>query len=285
MPPYFPVPCLRVLGLAFAALLVAGGGVARAETTFRVEPVLYLPRLIGDVQIDGTGGPGTFTTVDDGLGLGDLEASPGLTVEADFRNGWGVVATGFMFSTEAKETYDRASSVRLGDLTLRRGDAYRIDWDEWSAGLEVRGPVLLSNHTFLESPPAGDPLLTIRPVLGVRYVDIDVDVRIEGAGRLETGGSWVMPQAGGLLTLWRRFREPWLGVVTAVYGEATLTAGPAFSDATGWGAHIRTGVRVTLWERVGVQFGYQLVHVNASDDEFDREGGPQGLFLGASIEF
>jgi hypothetical protein len=67
--------------------------------------------------------------------------------------------------------------------------------------------------------------------------------------------------------------------------EAGGAIGPAFGGDGGYAWSIRGGVTLEVVENVGINFGYRLLELNVEDDDWEFDGGLQGLFLGGTIRF
>ena len=105
-----------------------------------------------------------------------------------------------------------------------------------------------------------------------------------GVGREVTKENYLNAYVGLQLDLQWQPRET-LSWVERVEINAGIFAGPAIGADSGFGWSVRAGLNLFLTENISFLFGYRLYELNIEDDEYELDGGLQGLFLGSTIRF
>jgi hypothetical protein len=252
----------------------------------RLLPGVYLPRLNGDASL-GSGAP-DIDLADD-LGLDDQEPTLNVELTVRMEEILEVIIGGFDFSTESSGYF--VGSGSFGNLVLNDGDRFRASFDMTSISAEVA--VALWRPYADGSARGGDNRnpdgryvvdLRISPVFGLRYLDVDQALSVSGSGRETTGDEWLALLVGGDVTLEYRPGDQ-LPLLDMFGMQAGFSAGPALGGEGGTVWQVRGGLTLQFTENVGVLIGYRLVELDVESDDYNLEGGLQGLFLAASIRF
>ncbi|MHC4220057.1 MAG: hypothetical protein ACYSU7_16555 [Planctomycetota bacterium] len=262
----------------------------RPESSLQVTllPGVWLPRLGGDVN-QGPGG--TDISLDKQLGLDDQEATINVELTVRKQEVWSLTFTGFHYDTGKNTAFD--GSGTFGGISLSDGDPIRSDFELTSVSGEfayalwrpyadgsTRAGAGPDNRT-----PDGHYIcdLRIAPLFGMRYLDVDQSLA-SGGSTVVTGGEWLAVYGGLEVTLDYR-PEDAIPLMRMFRMQASLAVGPALGGDDGSMWQVRGGITIQVTENVGVMVGYRLVELDVENDDYQLDGGLQGLFLAGSIRF
>ena len=256
--------------------VVAGQPLPVSGLQFNFMPGLWLPRLSGT----STFGPSsTATELDNRFDL-ELDDSEPVFV-ADFavrRNQqWQIKAGGFSFSTDSRGAIDQAAN--FGGLSLLPGDAFSASFDMVSFDIEAT-----YWWTAIPDRTGCGTQLLLGPTAGFRYVDVDMSVEQIGIGREDTGGEWVAPYLGAEFEL-RWGCKDRLKYIQQIQIAAGGALGAALGGDGGSMAQLHADLTVMFTPNFGAFFGYKLVDLDAENDDYQLNGGLEGLYFGATLRF
>lgn len=251
---------------------------------------VWFPRLDGDVTFNGP-------TLDlgDAFELDGTEATLDGTVEGRF-DIWHVTLSGFTFSTDGST--DATAPLSFGGLGVGAGERVRSEFDMSSAALELGVSVYrpLADQVWPwgdvernESNVAynGDYRGDLRfiPFIGARWIGLEHSVINETAGgQASFESDWAAVYGGARVELAIRFPKEFpLGKRLVV--SASGGAGAVFGGGSGTVFQARAGLDLFIFENVAISGGYQLLNINADEDDYDFDGGVQGMWAGVTIWF
>jgi hypothetical protein len=78
---------------------------------------------------------------------------------------------------------------------------------------------------------------------------------------------------------------PAFPVIQRVHLSGTYSFGPAIHGGTGTIWQVRGEMGLNFTPNAGLVFGYRLVELDLEDDDFEVDGGLQGLFIAGRVTF
>lgn len=241
---------------------------------FNFMPGVWMPRLSGNSTL---GPSSTATELDNRNDLQLNNSEPAFNLDFSVRKheDWQIKAGGFGYSNDSSGTFN--GSANFGGLTLNTGDAFSASFDMSSFNLEV-------GYWFTAVEGPGYTHLMFAPVLGFRYINIDFDLTQAGVGKADTGGDWACPYVGAELEL-RWDSRDMLKIIDQVQIAGGVAAGPALGGDGGWMGQVHAELTLMFTRNFGVFFGYKLVDLNAENEDFEFNGGLEGLYFGGVLRF
>ena len=243
----------------------------------------WVPRALGEVGLGFD--PGVFDlTIEESFDLDNSEGIFNAELTMVKNDLWQIDLSGFDFSTETTATF--AEFGEFGDLVLNPGDAYFSSFDVTSADVEIGYWLFQVCRMGMSPDGLRDCRVDFRfaPYFAMRYVDIDHRVEVLGEGAEDAGGEWVGVLAG--MNLQMRYRVPdSIPLIQTVEIDGSFAVGPAVGGDGGAMSHIRAGITAFLNDHFGLTFGYRLVHFVVENDDYELNGGLQGLFFGGTFRF
>ncbi|NNF43242.1 MAG: hypothetical protein HKN62_09360 [Phycisphaerales bacterium] len=244
----------------------------QSSILFRLVPGVWLPRLDGVVSL-GAG----FVQVGDQLDVDNIEATFNGEIDLQFENGMGMWFGGFDFETDNAGRF--AGFGSFGPLAFGPGDPFRASFDLTSFAGEFH---------FGQYRPVGTDLrserLVVRPLVGVRYVDVEQRLERTGVGSVVVDAEWYAVYTGVELRVWSG-SPPAFAIGRRIGIEFMAGAGWAFGGDGGPMWQVRGGITLEVADDIGIVFGYRLLELDIEDGAYTFDAGLQGLFLGASIRF
>lgn len=251
---------------------------AKQRIDLEVRAGMYIPRFSGEAML----GSGLFARdldLQEELDLSDRAET--LNVELAFgRDRWKMFFGGFDAGVEGRGVMPRTTD--FGDVRLAAGDSFESSLDLTTVSAELR---YAAWHPYRKDD-TGDVALTISPVLGMRWMDIDMEVVNPGgvrAGRARAGGEWLGLYLGGAVTF--SYDTPALPVLKRFDLDAAFSAGPVLGGDGGTAWQIRGSIMMYVSDDVFLEVGYRLVEFDVENDDFAFAGGSRGLFIGVGVEF
>ena len=245
---------------------------AAAPLSFSVTPGVWMIRLRGESSWGGSD-----LTFDDRLGLDDMEPS----FRGEFRVGrddWGIWVMGTTFSTSGSGAF--ATNGTWSGLNYAAGQQFESSFDRTNVAIEGQwNPIDL-----IGEPNAHIPLyLTLGGHVGGVFTHMKQTLDF-GGNATEAKGEYASLY-GGLQLLMRMDtmdRLSWLHHIDFnLSGSAGATLG--HDGGTMW--QVRADLRFFFTEHIAFLFGYRLLELNVSDDDYEANPSLQGLYVGATIEF
>ncbi|MEE2718878.1 MAG: hypothetical protein VX727_03760 [Planctomycetota bacterium] len=245
---------------------------AAAPLTFSVTPGAWMVRLRGESSWGG--GERTYN---DQLGMDDMEPS----FRGEFRVGrddWGIWVMGTTFSTSGSGNF--ATNGTWAGFNFAAGERYSSSFDMTNVAIEGQwNPVDL-----IGEPNADIPLfLTFGGHLGGLYTNMKQTFDF-GGNATEAKGEYATLY-GGLQLLMRMDtmdRVSWLHHIDFnLSGSAGGTLGR--DGGTMW--QVRADLQFYFTEQIAFLFGYRLLELNVSDDDYEANPSLQGLFVGLTVDF
>ncbi len=257
---------------------------------FRITPDVWIPRLEGDLSFGGS-------TVDfgDDLSLDSTEAT--FDGVAEFRfDPWVLSLSGFSFGTDGSATATTPRS--FGGLNVATGEQIHSEFDLDSAALEFGATLWrpLADQVFPWSERVrnednvaynGDYRTDLRftPYVGARWLGLEQSFLNETTGGTSSFDADWLAIYGGLrmeLAIQMPKNVPLLQ-------RMVISAGGAFggvvSGGSGTMTQVRAGLDLFLMHNVALSAGYQLLDLDADEDDYEINGGLQGLWFGLTIWF
>ncbi len=286
-------------GSIVAALVVCAGATAQQDNS-GVDPLnqalrksqasraellagVWVPRLGGESRLD-TGLGSTQIVFETELHLDDIEATPNLELTLR-RNEYALHISGFDFSTSNRGEFDArpmgTGPQQFGSLTLADGDPIRSDFDFTSAAVELQflnlGPL---DEELLDDP---DVTISLSPTIAARWVHTEQSISTSTASE-NARGQWLGFLIGFTSeTVWHL--DPEVPIVDWISFEFAVAIGPAIGGDGGFIWQVRGGLHVGITPEFGLLFGYRLVELDLDGNDFEIDGGLQGLFVAGSIRF
>ncbi|MCZ6835321.1 MAG: hypothetical protein O7G85_06050, partial [Planctomycetota bacterium] len=242
---------------------------------FRIATGVYLPRLTGTTTLGPMASARDLDFKDD-LDLNGSESILNIEVTLIKDELWELQISGFDFDTSTHGTFDSTSG--FGNLTLMPGDEYRAEFDMSSYGIELAR----RQWKFYEDDKTVD--LTFLPTLGARAYNIRQMVDQVGVGREVIEEDYLNLYLGLKLDLEWQARET-ISWLERLQIEAGFFIGPVLGADNGFGWSVRATLNFYFNEHMSLLFGYRLYELNIEDDEFELDGGLQGLFIGGVYRF
>ncbi len=248
---------------------------------FRVLAGPWFARARGKTSLAGSGGAVRPLDLKPELNLGSSETI--FDGEIDItRDRWRITLGAFTFDTSGGGDFEGPAAT-FGPVNLTSGDAYLSDFEMDSFSFDVQ-----YEYPLVTGPPISDGRprveMTLNPLIGWRYVDVEMALTEVGGASVDTGGSWGAPMFGVGVDM--RYRpDGRIPLLDEFRMHASVAAGPALGGDGGSAWQVRGGVTLQFHPNVGVLVGYRLTEVDVENDGFDFDGGLQGLFIAASIQF
>jgi hypothetical protein len=267
------------------ALETPGTGPAGLKITLL--PGVWMPRLDGCVSL----GPGN-SSIELALDL-DLDAwEPTFNGELTIAKGdlFEIFLEAAIFSTSTEGTF--GGSATFGPVVLDPGDPYSASFDLTSVAVELdinvfrpvtRDPARAAAASNLRADGGHVADLRFSPLVGLRYADVDQVVESGGVSA-RAGGEWASIYGGLQITLDCR-PEARLPMVDSFRMQAALGIGPALGGDGGFMWTVRGGLTVQITRSIGIVVGYRLLELDVENDDYELQGGLQGLFFAASLRF
>lgn len=256
-----------------------------ADLALHIEVVagVWSPRLSGDSKYN-TGLGTSRLSLQNQLDLHDIESTFSLELTLDVQD-LAVRFSGLNFSTEGSGTFfalpPGATTQQFGDLTLASGDAYKSDFDLWTATAEAHLEVLNIAHKI--GGDEGIVSLAIVPVLGMRWLDVEQSIAV-GPVKETNDSQWVLAQFGGAFSFNWNFAEDF-PIAQGITVDVTGLYGKVLGSDEGIVWELRAGVTINFTDNLGVALGYRLLNFDLTDDDYELDAGLQGLFIAGSLKF
>lgn len=253
---------------------------SESSIEFTFKPGVWLTRINGESTL---GPVGTTLILEDDLNLDNHEAAFGAELAILKNDIWQIGISGFQFSTESEGAY--VGTAQFGDLTINNGDAFAADFELTSIaadfGFWLCEPFTIGTQNDGRYSRLG---MRIGPVIGVRHVDLDQSITIEGVGGQSADGEWLAPVAGVRLQM--EYDTPdGFPIFDSILIDAAGVLGPALGGDGGTITHFHAGMTGFITRHIGIGMEYRLLHLDVEDDDFVFDGGLQGLFFFASLRF
>jgi hypothetical protein len=251
------------------------------ELTFN--PGAWFPRLGGEASLGPSPAAGDIS-FENGFDLDQSEATFAGDVTARYGDHWEASLSGFSFSTDNTGQY--VGSDVFGDVALSNGETFSSSIDIDSVAVDV-GYWFDCLHPVSWSRP-GKTLrrtdLRFAPAAGARYVSIDHVLSASGETS-SGGGDWLAPYVGVQMQLHTELDRSF-PLVRAFEINGAIAMGPAFlGDDIGSMVQLHATMTAFFTPSLGVTFGYRLLGLDVSDDDYDFSATLEGLFFGATIKF
>ncbi|MAB84046.1 MAG: hypothetical protein CMJ24_11540 [Phycisphaerae bacterium] len=245
---------------------------AAAPLTFSITPGAWLIRLRGSSSWGG----GSLT-YDDQLGMDDMD--PAFRGELRIgRDDWGIWMMGTSFSTTGSGSFG-GNGIWDGQ-NYSAGQQFSSSFDMTNIAIEGQWNPL----DLIGEPNAHIPLfLTFGGHVGGLYTDMKQTLDF-GGYRSEAKGEYASLYGGvqALLRMDTMDRVPWL---RRMEFRASGSAGATLGDDGGTMWQVRADLRFFLTEHFALLFGYRLLELNLSDDQYEANPSLQGLYVGATFDF
>lgn len=252
---------------------------AANELHFSLTAGVWLPRLGGDVKFGPSPAAGHLNLEED-FNLDASEAT--LNFEAALTKGekWQIDLSGFDFSTDSSGEFGLDGA--FGDVTFSTGDAYAADFDMSSLALSVS----CWQWHVIDAVKRDGPLdLRFSWGAGIRYLNVDQKLRLTGTGAsADADGTWLIPELILQLDLNYDIPESF-PVLDRLQVLGWISAGPAIGGDGGAVFSLRAGMRGWIGHNFSIDFGYRLLEASVQNDEYELEGGLQGLFFSGTLRF
>jgi len=259
----------------------------RAQISGTLIAGAWLPRLGGNAALNTpSGAEGTDIDFITQLNYRDLEA----TFQGTFHlhvNDWTFGIEGFRFSTSGSGTADQ--KFKYGDLTLKNGDKFSssLRWSSVAVDVAYKlwHPIKYSEQPGTIHPLGSDDVdLTISPLIGVRWIDVEQNLSRSG-GKSETGrGQWAAAYLGLRGKLSVKLPES-IPVLKIIELTAECAGGATFGSEIGSVWQVRANLNLYVCEDLAFTVGYRYFGENSRQDDFQFEGHLAGLFLGIQLQF
>lgn len=245
---------------------------AAAPLTFSITPGVWLVRLRGDSSWGG----GSLT-YNDQLGMDELEPS----FRGEFRVGrddWGIWMMGTSFSTSGTGRFGRNGT--WAGLDYAAGESNSSSFDMTNIAIEGQWNPL----DLIGEPNAHIPLfLTFGGHVGGLYTDMKQTLDF-GGNATESKGEYASLY-GGIQALLRMDTMDRLSWLHHIEFRASGSAGATLGHDGGTMWQVRADLRFFFTENIAVLFGYRLLELNISNDQYEANPSLQGLYVGATIDF
>jgi len=249
---------------------------------FDLQVGAWLPRLGGMVQY-GPDSAGKISLEEGGFNLRDRETVYNGEITATYVDGWGIFLGAFDFSTAT--TGRIPSGGEFGFITIDPTESYSSSFEMASLAGEFQFELFHPVDEERSTAATGGTSMRLIGQLGLRYVSVEQTLQEVGApiGE-EVTADWLIPYAGLRLALEYWPRREWLPIHRAAL-DVSFGAGTAINDFGGLMWSIRAGLTIDVLTNAGFTIGYRLLELNLQDDSYTLDGGLQGLFISASLQF
>jgi hypothetical protein len=282
---------------AMVAFVLAGHAAAQDEPAPEIPPLLptppstieinfvpgaWLTRVNGDEQL-GPSPAATEIRIEEAFDLDSYEAVFNGELSITKNNFYELKFSGFDFEADSTGTF--AESAVFGSLNLDPGDVFNTTFEMTSIAAEF---CAWTWQPYCVGPTEGGGecrvALKAGPVFGVRLLDIDHTVEVEGEGTAIGQGEWLAPYAGFQFEI--RFDvHDTVPLVDWLNFEAGGVIGPAIGGDHGLMTQMHAGFTAFFTPNIGVGVGYRLIQVDVGYDDFEFAGGLQGVFLYGMLRF
>lgn len=258
---------------------------ASAKFEFDLAAGVLAPRLGGTVRI-GPQATSDELTLENDLDLDSTSIAPNIEMMIRKNQQWELSFSGFDFSTDNSGIFSGASSAAIDGLTLDPGDPFEASLEWTSVAVEF---AFWPNKWNPYQRGVNGSLVDLRFAFGggIRHIDIDqrVSILTPPGGTIETGGEWMVPFA--TLQLEMRYDMPQrvLFFFDAVQIDGKFAFGPALGGDGGGMAQVQAGLTFLFNENLAFTFAYRLIEVAVENDEYEIQGGLQGLFFAGTLRF
>ncbi len=246
---------------------------------FSFTPGVWFARLGGDVKLGPLAGAEKINLENDF----DLDSNdPAFNFEMAVTKGerWQIDASGFDFSTDSKGTFGFDGA--FGDAVFTAGDPFKASFDMTSAALAVS---YWQWHPIDSVERNGNLDLRFSYGGGIRWLSVDQKLSLTGTDTRAAGdGDWLIPEL--ILQLNFKYQLPSsFPVLRAFEVLGYASFGPAIGGDGGTVATVRAGIRFWLCQNASLDFGYRLLEASVQSEDYELEGGLQGLFISGTIRF
>lgn len=236
---------------------------------------VWIPRLGGTTRL----GPSSLSrefSLESTLALDDLTPSLNVELLLEPAENWRIFVGGFTFSADVSGRFNSAGD--FGNLTLNPGDLYSSDFDFTSAVVEWQID-LLRPLSLEEGDKAS---LQFSGILGMRYAGVNHSITTQTGGKEDADGSWFMPLVGAQMNLQYEPQGNW-SFIKRLEIEGGGGMGTSLNGGLMW--QVRVHATAYFTDHFGLTFGYRLVELNVDDDDYELDGGLQGLFIAGTVRF
>lgn len=246
---------------------------------FSFTPGVWLARLGGDVKL----GPSTAAAhinLENDFDLDSQETAFNFEMAVTKGERWQIDASGFDFSTDARGTFGFDGA--FGDAAFTAGDAFKSSFDMTSVALAVS---YWQWHPIDSIEKDGNLDLRFSYGGGIRWLDVDQDLTLTDTDTTASGdGEWLIPEL--ILQLNFKYQLPGsFPVLDAFEVLGYGSIGPAIGGDGGVVYSLRAGIRFWFCQNASLDFGYRLLEADVQSDDYEFQGGLQGLFLSGTIRF
>jgi hypothetical protein len=247
---------------------------------FTFTPGVWLTRLNADTTL---GPGGTTISVQDSLDLDRTEVAFGAELAIVKNDTWRLAFSGVGFSAEGSGSF--VGNAQFGGVTINDGDPYTASFDFTTIAGEFG---FWLTEPYVRSRRAGptEQRLRIRAgaLLGVRYIDLDQVISVDGIGSQKAEGEWLVPYGGLQLEM---SYDTFDGF--PLMDEFLISAGGVFGPALGGDggtmAWFHAGITFQFTPNIGAGLEYRLIYLAVENGEYEFDGGLQGLFFFAALRF
>jgi hypothetical protein len=245
---------------------------APARWTIQLEPILWRPALLGDIQLP----PGDRFDVE----LADLdENSLAPAGEATFRTGdddgdlWFTFG-GFHFGSDDDST--ASGSFTAGGIDVDRGDrlSYDLDYSSFEGTVEYALPAIIDE-------PEDEVRWWFNVGAGARLYDLGLDFEVIGEGETSIDSTWIEPMGVARM------------VLELPYGfdiDTRMTlGGQPLGDDTSWSWDVTVGFIWSPHRNFAAEIGFRHLSVDRREgdgnDELIWDNALAGLWWSIVIRF
>jgi len=267
------------------------------ESAFEISitPGVWLPRLGGEIELGSTSAARAIDFEDE-LDLNDLE--PTFKGELTFRSapaddGWSVMVSGFSFDTQSSGRFEAGTPRDFGSLTLHPNDPYdaSFEFESFSGEFGFMAIPLVNSQDRRHGPnePAfHEPttILRLTPHVGARYIHVRQKITRTGAmpSSESESAQWLAGFGGATVTL-QFDPPPNIPLIERVKLSGTYALGPALQGGNGFIWQVRGEIGLQFTPNASLVLGYRLVEMDLDDDDFEIDGGLQGMFFAGRLMF
>jgi hypothetical protein len=285
-----PLPADTLDG-ALAAIASAQSQAAARDLHVAFTPGVWLTRLGGESKLGPLPGADELVLEDD-FDLDGLEVTPNFELAITKGTRWQVDVSGFDFSTDSGGEFPVSGT--FGDILFAAGDEFDATFDMTSIAVEVSywkwHPIDSKRRpdTGGEEVMGGAGRTDLRFALGagLRWLDVEqtLEVPVSGLPRQEGEGEWFVPMLVLQMDLHHDLPDAF-PVLDTLEILAAAGIGPAIGGDGGVVVTLRAGMRGWVNHNFSADFGYRLLETSVENDDYELEGGLQGLFLSGTLYF
>jgi hypothetical protein len=248
-----------------------------------ITPGVWLPRLGGESKLAGLAGASDLTLETD-FNLDDLEPSFNFEMAITKGEKWQIDVSGFDFSTDSSGVFDLSGS--FGAIAFDPGDAFDASFDMTSVAVGVTCWQWQPIRSGPREDSIGNTSLRFAWGASVRWLDVKQTLDVPGASapRQQGDGEWVVPAIVVKMDL-QFDLKPSFPVIDTVQLLAAGSIGPAIGGDGGVVLTFGAGIRGWVCHNFSLDFGYRLLQANVENDDYQLNGGLQGLFLSGTLRF